>query len=127
MAGDDPANGGLSLNTARLWGQTFASLAGSKSVPSGYHEDCKVQKSFIAELPILQDTWNDIDQAYLVDFLYRDPWDPNLIDTFDPRILSAKASKYNKDNQSWEMQRMDHSWLIIGKLVRQNLRHWKKI
>ena len=56
LAGDDPENIGLSLNTARLWGQTPASVAGSKSVPSGYHEDCKVRKSFVAELPILQDT-----------------------------------------------------------------------
>ena len=103
MTSDDPENGGLSLNAACLWGQTPASVAGSKSVPSGYHEDCKVRKSFIAELPILQDTWDDVDQAYLVDFSWRYPWDPTLVDTFDPRILSAKASKYNEDNPSWEM------------------------
>ena len=56
LTGDDPENGGLSLNAACLWGQTPASVAGSKSVPSGYHEDCKVRKSSIAELLILQDT-----------------------------------------------------------------------
>ena len=62
-----------------------------------------MRKAFLAELPILQDPWDDTHQSYLSDFSHRDPWDPTLIDTFDPRILSAKASKYNEDNPSWEM------------------------
>ena len=62
-----------------------------------------MQKAFIADQPILQDTWNDIDGAGLCNFSRRDPWDSNLVDSFDPRVLSAKASKYNEDNPTWEM------------------------
>ena len=53
LTGEQPENDGLHVNNSRLWGQTPASVAGSKSVPSGYHEECKVRKAFFAELPIL--------------------------------------------------------------------------
>jgi len=93
----------LNINSARRWGQAPASVAGSSSVPSGYHEGTKVRKAFIVDQPILQDTWDDVDGKCFCNFSRRDPWDSNLIDLFDPRVLSAKASKYNNDNPSWEM------------------------
>ena len=39
----------------------------------------------------------------LSNFISRNPWDPSLVEDFDPRVLAARASKYNKDNPSWDM------------------------
>ena len=33
----------------------------------------------------------------------RNPFDSRLIQEFDPRVLAARASKYNADNPSWDM------------------------
>ena len=57
----------------------------------------------MAAQPILQDTCDDVNELDLRGFLTRDYWHPNLVDTADPRLLEAKASKYNEDNPSWEM------------------------
>ena len=93
----------LNINSPLRWGHATASVAGSSSVPSDYHEGTKVQKAFIADQPIVQDTWDDVDGKCFCNFSRRDPWDSNLIDSYDPRVLSAKASKYSDGNPSWEM------------------------
>ena len=36
-------------------------------------------------------------------FISCNPRDPGLVKHFDPRVLAACASKYNKDNPSWDM------------------------
>ena len=88
---------------ARRLGQTPASVAGSSIVLNGYHRRTKVWKAFIVDQPILQDTWNDVDGVDFCNLFRCDPWDFNLVDLLDPHVLSAKASKYNKDNPSSEM------------------------
>ena len=52
---------------------------------------------------ILQDTWDNVDDADLCGFRTRDYWHSNLVEAADPRLLQAKASKYNDDNSNWEM------------------------
>ena len=44
-----------------------------------------------------------MDDHDLCGLLTRDYWHPNLVDTDDPRLLQAKASKYNGDSPSWDM------------------------
>ena len=39
----------------------------------------------------------------LSNFISRDPWDPSLVEDFDPRVLAARASKQDKDNPSSDM------------------------
>ena len=97
----------LNINSARIRGQTPASFAGSSLVPSGYHERTKVRKAFIADQPFLQDTWDNIEGTCFCNFSRQDPGDFNLVVLFDPCVLSAKASKYNKKNPSRE-------WLWMG-------------
>ena len=93
-----------SFAAARIWGQPPAAIANlGRSVPSEFHGGSKLTKAYIAAQPILQDTWADVDDLDLRGFLTRDYWHPNLVDTADPRLLQAKASKYNEDNPSWEM------------------------
>ena len=35
--------------------------------------------------------------------VYHNGDDPNLVNSFDPRVLDTKASKYNADNPNWDM------------------------
>ena len=58
----------LNINSACRGGQAPASVAGSSLVPSGYHEGTKVRKPFIANQPILQDTWDDVDGKCFCNF-----------------------------------------------------------
>ena len=52
--------------------------------------------------PILQDLWEDTGCHDLSAFLTRNHWHPSLVELTDPRILQAKASKYDADNPSWK-------------------------
>ena len=36
-------------------------------------------------------------------FISRNPSDPGLVEDFDPRVLATRASKFNKDDHSWDM------------------------
>ena len=90
-----------SFAAARIWGQPPAAIANlGLSVPSEFHDGSRLTKAYIAAQPILQETWADVDDLDLRGFLTRDYWHPNLVDTVDPRLLQAKASKYNEDNPS---------------------------
>jgi len=51
----------LHINNARRWGQAPASVVGSSSVPSGYHEGTNARKAFVADQPILQNIWDNVD------------------------------------------------------------------
>ena len=94
-----------SFAAARIWGQPPATIAnlGQSSIPSQFHGNSKLTKAYIAAQPIFQDTWDDVDDIELKGFLTQDYWHPNLLDTVDPHLLQAKASKYNDDNPSWDM------------------------
>ena len=94
-----------SFASARIWGQPPAVIAnlGQSSVPSQFHGNSKVTKAYIAAQTILQDTWDDSGDLGLRGFLTRDYWHPSLVETMDPRLLQAKASKYNDNNPKWEM------------------------
>ena len=82
-----------SFATARIWGQPPAAVSNLGSLPSQFHGNTKLTKDYVAAQPILQDTWEDVDELDLQSFLTRDYWHPNLVDTADPRLLEAKASK----------------------------------
>ncbi len=66
------------------------------SVPSDQHDQMKVAKTSISMQPILQDLNTECHD--LSAFLTRDHWHPSLVELTDPRILQAKASKYDADN-----------------------------
>ena len=65
-----------------------------------------VNLEYISLCPLLQDTWED-ERAYpaIPGYVIRDEEDPSLVYKFDPLVLATrtKASKYNKDNPSWDM------------------------
>ena len=88
-----------SFSAAQLWGQPPAHVANlGHAVPSKYHSTQKITKAHIAAQTILQDLWTNVDKDVdLQAFITRDYWHPNLVDLVDPRILEAKASKYNED------------------------------
>ena len=93
-----------SFNAAEVWGQPPSEIANrGHSVPSAFHGSAKVTRAFLAAQPIMQDQWDDVRDLDICGFLARDYWHPNLVDYADPRLLQAKASKYNEDNPSWEM------------------------
>ncbi len=54
----------------------------------------------LAMQPILQDLWEDTDCHDLSGLITRDHWHPSLVDLVNPRVLQAKASKYDADNPS---------------------------
>ena len=93
-----------SFNAAEVWGQPPSEIANrGHSVPSAFHGSAKVTRAFLAAQPIMQDQWDDVRDLDICGFLARDYWHPNLVDYADPRLLQAKAFKYNEDNPSWEM------------------------
>jgi len=89
-----------SFASARIWGQPPAVIdnLGQSSVPSQFHGNSKVTKAYIAAQTILQDTWDDSGDLGLRGFLTIYYWRPSLVKTTDPRLLQAKAFKYNNDN-----------------------------
>ena len=92
-----------SFSAAHLWGQPPAAIANlGHSPPSAYHPKTKVTKASIAAQPIMLDSWDDVRHNDLRGFLTRDYWHPNLVDSADPRLLQAKASKYDADNPDWK-------------------------
>ena len=97
--------GTTSFAAARIWGQPPAAIANLRklSVPSQFHSTSKVTKAYIAAQTVFQDAWDDVSDVELRGFLTRDYWHPNLVETADPRLLQAKASKYNDDNPNWGM------------------------
>ena len=34
-------------------------------------------------------------------FISRDPWDPGLVEDFDPCVMAARVSKNSPDNPKW--------------------------
>ena len=89
------------VNAAEVWGQPPPEIANrGHSVPSAFHGNAKVTRAFLAAQPIMQDQWDDVRDLDICGFLARDYWHPNLVDYADPRLLQAKASKYNEDNPS---------------------------
>ena len=72
--------------------------------PQEYHPTSRISKAFLAQSTILQDSWKDAHPFHAFSaYITRDAWDPDLVDEIDPRILAAKASKYNEDNPDWDM------------------------
>jgi hypothetical protein len=79
-------------------------VANRGRAPDDYHPTSRVSKAYLAQSTILQDSWEDAHPFFAYPtYIARDAWDPDLVDELDPRILAAKASKYNEDNPSWDM------------------------
>ena len=92
------------FSASREWAQVPAAIGNlGHSAPSRYQAPQRVRKGYLVSLPILQNLWHNDDDHDLRGFIARDYWEPCLVDTCDPRVLQAKASKYNEDNPSWEM------------------------
>ena len=92
--------------TAREWGQVPPRL--SRHLPTNrlqLQSPKRRLRAFLTSLPILQDCWSDVGDDFLAlhQHIDRDPFDSRLVESFDPRVLSARASKYNEDNPSWSM------------------------
>ncbi len=67
--------------------------------PSNYHPNEKMQKQFLAECYLLQDTWFQESNCFssLADHMLVDTWDDGMDgtyfnDVFDPRILEARSN-----------------------------------
>ena len=103
----------LNINTTCRCGTVPASVFGSSPVPGGHHKGTIVQKAFITDQPILQDTCNNIDEVYLCNFSRHGPWNSNRVDQFDYHVLSAKALSDNEDNPSWKN---GYEWVILSKI-----------
>ena len=72
--------------------------------PSSLHPNHKLTKGYLADRPLHQNNLDDAGINMTCDALYiRDPFDSNLIQEFDPRVLAARATKYNADNPNWDM------------------------
>lgn len=72
--------------------------------PRAFHSHQKLTKGYLADRPLHRDRWNEASCDTSCNALFlRDPFDHNLVHDFDPRVLAARASKYNDDNPSWDM------------------------
>ena len=79
-------------------------LVANRGSSYNYHPTQRIHKAFIADIPILQDSWDELNNyAFLSSSVLRDALDPALVDELDYRVLSAKTSKskYNEDNPDW--------------------------
>ena len=90
----------MSLNVCS-WGDPAAAVGNRGKSPDAYHSSQKLSKVYLANCPLHQDQWQNVHS--LSNFISRDPWDPSIVEDFDPRVMAARASKYNKDNPSWDM------------------------
>mmetsp|Transcript_30431 Transcript_30431/g.69423 ORF Transcript_30431/g.69423 Transcript_30431/m.69423 type:complete len:1695 (-) Transcript_30431:406-5490(-) len=96
----------LPTASAREWGQVPPRLSRHPAQARPALEYPKRRlRAFLTSLPILQDCWSDVGADFLAlhQYIDRDPFDSNLVESFDPRVLAARASKYNEDNPSWSM------------------------
>ncbi|EJK75839.1 hypothetical protein THAOC_02428 [Thalassiosira oceanica] len=96
----------LTVDDARRWGQPPPHIA-ARSVPvrSTLRPPGKWRRALMETLPILKDAWSDVGSDFraLHQHIVRDPFDSRLVESFDPRVLAARSSKYNEDNPSWTM------------------------
>ncbi|EJK71687.1 hypothetical protein THAOC_06848, partial [Thalassiosira oceanica] len=96
----------LTVDDARRWGQPPPSIAARPGpVRSTLQPPGKWRRALLETLPILKDAWSDVGSDFraLHQHIVRDPFDSRLVESFDPRVLAARSSKYNEDNPSWTM------------------------
>ena len=96
----------LTVSNARLWGQPPPTIARQEeSVRASMKPPARWRRVLMETLPILKDAWADVGSDFLAlhQHLTRDPFDPHLVESFDPRVLAARSSKYSEDNPSWTM------------------------
>jgi len=94
------------VSDARLWGQPPPAIARQRlSVRSQLQPPRRWGRALLSTLPILKDAWADVGSDFLAlhQHIDRDPFDSRLAESFDPRVLAARSSKYNEDNPSWTM------------------------
>jgi hypothetical protein len=102
---------GFNVNVISNWERPVPAVSNSRHVPKSFHAQHKLQKGYLAECYLLQDSWFE-DPTFvseLSDHLRVDPWDDSNEIYFneieDPRILAArkaKTSKYDDDNPSYD-------------------------
>ncbi|KAL7547469.1 hypothetical protein ACHAWF_011772 [Thalassiosira exigua] len=71
----------------------------------GYYLRLHLTKAFLLAARLFLDTWEDVTPSHPVAKLIQyNPWEPNLVESFDPRILAAKAasSKYAEDSPNFK-------------------------
>ncbi|KAL7525280.1 hypothetical protein ACHAWF_001290, partial [Thalassiosira exigua] len=71
----------------------------------GFYPRSRLTKASLLAAPLFLDTWEDVTPSHPVAKLIQyDPWEPNLVESFDPGILSAKAasSKYAEDSPNFK-------------------------
>ena len=103
----------FNVNVISHWEQPVPAVLNSRHVPKSFHAQHKLQKGYLAECYLLQDSWFEDPTCVseLSDHIRMDPWDESdniyFNDIVDPRILAArmvptKKSKYNDDNPSFD-------------------------
>ena len=103
----------FNVNVISHWEQPVPAVLNSRHVPKSFHAQHKLQKGYLAECYLLQDSWFEDPTCVseLSDHIRMDPWDGSdniyFNDIVDPRILAArmvptKKSKYNDDNLSFD-------------------------
>ncbi len=95
----------FAFNIISNWEHPVSVVANRGQVSKKFHSQQKMNKGFLAECYLLQETWSEDPTclASLSNHLTLDSWEsenPTFIDITDPRILAArtKTSKYNEDN-----------------------------
>ncbi len=90
------------------WEKPIPAISNTRRITKDFHPNKKIQKGFLAECYLLQDTWFDEPTCVseLLDYLKMDTWDRDGIyfnDIVNPRILKAhKSTIVNKDNPSFD-------------------------
>jgi hypothetical protein len=94
------------------WEQPVPAVLNSRHIPKSFHAQHKLQKGYLAECYLLQDSWFEDPTCVSVfsDHIRMDPWDDSeqiyFNENADPRILEAQKipqkSKYNDDNPSFD-------------------------
>ncbi len=102
---------GFNVNVISDWEQPVLAVSNSRHVPTSFHAQHKLQKGYLAECYLLQNSWFEDPTCVseLSDHIRMDPWEDGKDIYFneieDPRILEArksKSSKYDADNPSYD-------------------------